>query len=253
MKILRTHFLEAYRKKFPHLLQEWEKFCDRSISWDLEYIKEASSVYSSNIEGNSLNINSFQNLKHQKNKNKDLKEIQDLVKAYSVAETSQFTEENFLKIHSTLSKELLIAAKRWVYRDEKIWVFWDTWLVYLAIEAEKTEYEMTKLWSDIKELQARKLDLAEIFYFASYIHLVFVHIHPFSDGNGRSARILEKLFLAYFLWEKAWKIPSERFYKENRKLYYENINLWVNYYELDYTKSLPFLEMLPSSLSDFNI
>jgi len=31
-------------------------------------------------------------------------------------------------------------------------------------------------------------------FFAALIHLVFVKIHPFDDGNGRAARLLEKWF-----------------------------------------------------------
>ena len=41
------------------------------------------------------------------------------------------------------------------------------------------------------------------------IHLVFVKIHPWNDGNGRSARLMEKWFLAQKLDEKAWFIESE--------------------------------------------
>jgi Fic family protein len=75
-----------------------------------------------------------------------------------------------------------------------------------------------------------------------------VHIHPFTDWNGRSARLLEKWFLTTKLWEDFWKLESEKYYKENRENYYKNINLWVNYYEIDYNKSENFLEMLILSL-----
>ncbi|MBL0098191.1 MAG: Fic family protein [Bacteroidetes bacterium] len=34
------------------------------------------------------------------------------------------------------------------------------------------------------------------------IHLVFVKIHPLNDGNGRSARLIEKWFLAQKLGKK---------------------------------------------------
>ena len=59
-------------------------------------------------------------------------------------------------------------------------------------------------------------NIEEVFYFASMLHLVFAHIHPFQDGNGRAARLLEKWFLASKLEDKAWLIQSEKFYKENK-------------------------------------
>jgi Fic family protein len=95
----------------------------------------------------------------------------------------------------------------------------------------------------------KKLTNEEVFYFASLIHLKFVHIHPFADWNGRAGRLLEKWFLTAKLWEDFWKFESEKFYKENRSKYYKNINLWVNYYEIDYNKSLDFLLMLVENIN----
>jgi Fic family protein len=137
---------------------------------------------------------------------------------------------------------------RWKYRWDKVGVFWKEWLIYLAIEPEKVREEMNILFWEIKELLKSELNIEETFFYASLIHLRFVHIHPFSDWNGRVARILEKWFLSKKLWEKFQKLQSEEFYFKNRNIYYNNINLWVNFYELNYNNSLNFLKMLVDSL-----
>jgi Fic family protein len=40
---------------------------------------------------------------------------------------------------------------------------------------------MRELFDDISFLLKEDLTEEEIFYFASFIHLKFVHIHPFAD------------------------------------------------------------------------
>ena len=95
----------------------------------------------------------------------------------------------------------------------------------MAIEHENVALEMKKLFTDIASLLEQSLSDEEVFYYASMIHLVFVHIHPFSDGNGRTARILEKWFLTQKLGRDFWNISSEEYYWNHRKQYYDNINL----------------------------
>lgn len=93
-----------------------------------------------------------------------------------------------------------------------------------------------------------ELKVEEAFY-ASLIHLVFVKIHPFNDGNGRTARLLEKWFLASQLGEKAGYIPSELYYYNSLKAYYLNLaRIGLFYEQLKYQKGIPFLLMLPQSL-----
>lgn len=209
---------------------------------------DASSVFSANIEGNSLDLNSFMNARNIGTKPKEREEIENLIEAYTYAQQYALTEKNFLHTHALSSKTLLIESLRWSYRNDTVWVFGSTWLIYLAIEAEHVPEKMHELFDDIRMLLDMELTEKEVFYYASLIHLMFVHIHPFADGNGRSARLLEKWFITSSLWGEYWKLSSEKYYKEHRTEYYKNINLWVNYYEIDYRLCQPFLSMLPKSL-----
>ncbi len=251
MQILTEKYYKKYCEKIGKDLKQRYSAMKKDLkSSDFEYLIEASSVYSSNIEGNPMDLNSFMNTKEFKEKSrpKEFKEIKELAKAYEYAKKNDLTEKHLLKIHEILSKSFLVESKRGKYRKEKVGVFGSGGLVYLAIEPEFVKQETQKLFSDIKILLNKKLSIEEIFYYAAFIHLAFAHIHPFMDGNGRGARILEKWFLAKCLDNDAWIMQTEKYYKENLQDYYKNINLGVNYYEIDYGKCMPFLLMLQKSL-----
>ena len=111
----------------------------------------------------------------------------------------------------------------------------------------KEEYKA--LWQDIEMLLNEDLSIEEVFYYASFVHLLFVDIHPFGDGNGRIGRLLEKWFLAEKLGERAWYIQSEKYYYQNVNDYYKNLSRMGLFYEqLDFQKSIPFMLMLPQAL-----
>ena len=251
MDILEKKYFNQYQKKVDiDLAACFNSLKKDSLKIDLGYQTEASAVYSSNIEGNSMDLNSFMNAKifKQKAKPKEYSEIMELVNAYDFAQENKLTKSNLLKAHEILSKSFLIKSQRGKYRDDKVGIFDQRGLVYLAIEPENVTEEMKNLFAAIDKLLEQDLNIKEVFYLASLLHLVFAHIHPFQDGNGHAARVLEKWFLAEKLGEKAWLIQSEKFYKESIEAYYKNINLGVNFYELDYDKCLPFLMMLPRAL-----
>jgi hypothetical protein len=252
VRITDRKYLDSYKKSIgkdiPDLIRSYDFSENRG---GMDYLTKSSAVYSSNIEGNSIDLNSYMNYELNKDKfkaGKEIEEIEDLIEAYQFAQHNQLNEKNFLHCHKIFSETLLIKSKRGKYRMEQVGVFGKSGLAYMAVEPELVKQEMQVYFQDVEELISSKLHEIEVFYFASLVHLRFAHIHPFRDGNGRAARLLEKWFITEKLGHDFWKIPSEEYYKKHQARYYETINLGVNFYELNYDKCLGFLEMLPGCL-----
>jgi Fic family protein len=251
MTITDKQYFNDYKSAVGDLVPLVQNFDFQHPIEDLNYQTQASAVYSSNIEGNTIDLNSFMNYKQFQKKSKpqkEVREIEDLISAYRFGQETMLSEKELLKAHKILSKQFVITGLRGKYRVDKVGVFGESGLVYLAVEAEYVAEVMQSIFKEILTLLTTSLSLEEVFYFASLIHLRFVHIHPFADGNGRAARLLEKWFLAQKLGKLFWNLPSEKYYKDHQADYYNNINLGVNFYELDYGKCLPFLMMLPKCL-----
>ncbi len=220
---------------------------------DFSFIKKASVVYSSMIEGNPIDLDTY--FKYftsgMNTKTKSFKEITDLEEAYTYAQTHVINEKNVLHCHKLLTKTMALEDQyRGKYRDKNVFVLQNAQeIVYTGAEPEIIKQEMYKLFHDIAILRKRKLSVSEVFYFASMIHLIFVAIHPFADGNGRTARLIEKWFLSDKLGKEAWSINSEKLYLKRSRSYYKNIKkIGENYKNIDLTYSLSFLLMLPMAL-----
>ena len=246
----RKQWLKALGKHKPEGL--WRKFASSDELPAIDFSNAVSAVYSSNIEGNPIDVNSYLASKFRgqqvRFKAKERKEIADLEKAYHFAETHALTERNLLGAHALLAGTLLPKPARGKYRGQMVYVYSRSGMEYAALEPEHVPSAMRQLFAEIRTLRKSPLDVAGTFYHAALIHLVFVHIHPVMDGNGRAARLLEKWFLASKLGRKGWLVPAEMYYKENLAEYYKNIKLGLNYYTLDYDRCLPFLTMLVKSL-----
>lgn len=255
LKIISNQLLEEYLKAIPKDLKQcFEALKDADISTDtFSFYTSVSAMASCKIEGETLEIDSY--VKHKMLNIEYVKDLvekpNDLYNAYLFAKQNKLTQANFLKAHQFISANLLAQNKRGKYRKVNMLVLEHKTLKIQFEAAMWTEVEslMKKLWDDINALIKQSLSAEEVFYFAAYIHLVFVDIHPFEDGNGRAGRLLEKWFLAQKLGFKAWFLQSELNYYNNVNNYYKNLNnLGMFYEQLDYSKALPFLLMLPNSL-----
>lgn len=254
MEVTERKYFDPYvaliGNRIPELVSDFDFTARRG---DLDFLTTASAVYSSNIEGNSIDLNSYMNYAMNGDKfkeGKEVEEIENLVSAYKLAQSSELKEKMLLSCHMILSETLLIKSKRGKYRTEQVGVFGKSGLSYLAVEPELVSKEMKLLFTGVDSLLTLDLTAAEVFYYASMIHLKFVQIHPFRDGNGRAARLLEKWFIAQKLGSQFWKLPSEEFYFKHKKRYYEALDLGVNYYELHDDRSIGFLTMLPECMTE---
>lgn len=217
-----------------------------------QFYKSVSSVYSSKIEGENIDFDSFFKHKFLKVKFKPdyTKRADDLYSAYDFIENHKLNYNNVIKAHSILSSNLLPKSQQGLIRNNPMFVInSDDKIEYVAAKPEIVKKELDKLFHDIELLLSSDLNPFEIFYYASLIHLVFVKIHPFQDGNGRTARLIEKWFLIQKIGSKATSVKLEKNYYTHLLDYYSNIRkLGLEYEELDYNKSLDFLLMTVLSI-----
>lgn len=254
LKIIQDNLLEQYCNQVDKELQNnFDRLVDAEISTDVfSFYTSVASVFSSKIEGENIELDSY--IKHKKFGIPFLpdytQKIDDLYSAYTFAKTNVLNEENIGEAHKFLSKNLLSENHQGKLRTQNMYISTaDGRIEYAAATPSELKSEMEKFYHDIALLLNTALTIQEVFFFAAMIHLVFVKIHPWNDGNGRTGRLLEKWFLGQKLGEKAWFVPSERNCYEQHQTYYDNIRaLGLEYPELDYSKALPFLQMLPNAI-----
>jgi Fic family protein len=256
LQILHSELLDQFLRETPTGLQEnFDALQDAELSTpSFSFYTSVASVFSSKIEGETIELDSY--IKHKRDRiafQPDYtKKIDDLYTAYLFAQTNPLNEENLKTAHKQLSKHIVATAWQGKYRTQNMYVATDDGRIeYVAAQPQAVTKEMEKFFSDIDILLNKPLSIEEVFYYASMVHLVFVKVHPWNDGNGRSARLLEKWFLAQKLGPKAWFVQSEKMYYKHHQSYYNNLRLLgIEYPELDYSKAIPFLLMLPSCLDD---
>lgn len=251
--VLRDDYLSAISKG---VRQAFDALRDAELSTpDFSFYTSVASVFSSKIEGDPIELDSY--IKHRRDgiafQPDYTKKTDDLYGAYLFAQSNSLSEKNVKRVHQLLSQHIVSTAWQGVYRQQNMYVITDDGRIeYVAAEPAIVEQEMAKFYEDIFILLKTPLSIEEVFFYASWIHLVFVKIHPWNDGNGRSARLIEKWFLAEHLGSKAWFIQSEKKYYQEHQNYYQNIRrLGLEYGELDYKQALPFLLMLPAAVVNY--
>jgi Fic family protein len=255
-KILTDKLLDDYTKEVNESpLDKIDKIKKIEIPVDyFQFYKSVSSVYSSKIEGEDIDFDSFFKHKFLKVKFRPdyTRKADDLYSAYDYIDNNHLSVENVKKAHSILSSNLLPKSQQGLIRNNPMFVInSDDKIEYIAASPEIVKQELEKLFHDIDILLMAQLNPFEIFYYASLAHLVFVKIHPFQDGNGRTARLIEKWFLIEKIGQKATSVQLEKNYYKRLKDYYSNIRkLGLEYDSLDYNSSLDFLLMTVKGIDE---
>ncbi len=212
--------------------------------------REISAFSSTSIEGNPLPLTDVKRIlksrpehirdseKEVLNYNKALIELDELIKKDSIL----FNLDLLQQIQKTITAGL-IAEHRWgKIRQEPVFVSnpKTRQTVYLPPNHEEVIFLLKELF-DFLETNAKVIDpliLAGIF------HKQFVIIHPFIDGNGRTARLAAKALLAKMGLDTFYLFSFENYYNQNVAKYFEEVGELGNYYDLkdqiDFTSWLEY-------------
>lgn len=182
---------------------------------------------------------------------KSIKEVKNYQQALKEVENYSTTSKNLsinqiLSLHGLLMKDLLPADKTGHWRPGSIYIVDDLGdgrekLRYEGPEAKRVPFLVNELvkWIGSKDAS----DLHPLIK-AGIFHTQFVHIHPFSDGNGRETRLLTTQILYTENWDFRKIIVPEDYYNRDRQAYYNalaenwpqkykegvDITPWVEYF-----------------------
>lgn len=206
---------------------------------------------STHIEGNQLNLHQVEALYAHKKidaPNRDIYEVQNYLKALRyieqiVQKKQPFTERVALKIHKLVTDKTLLDAQCGKYRTGPVYVVRRRLgipdeVMYTGPEAKSVKSLMANLVAWIHE--SEKQDVHPVIV-AGVIHQEIAAIHPFADGNGRTARAMSTLVLYQRGYDFRRLFALEDYYNKDRPAYYKAINVGENY-EKRKTDITPWLE-----------
>ena len=179
------------------------------------------SIHSSlRIEANSLSLSEVRDVINGKVVIGDRKEIQEVKNAYNayekIAEIDPYSIEELKKFHGIMTK--YIVEESGDFRSGEEGVFNGEECIFMAPPARFVPQLMNELFGWMKEVkdQMHPLVLSSVF------HYEFVFIHPFTDGNGRMARLWHTAILAK--WNPVFEyIPIESQIEKFQDDYYDAI------------------------------
>lgn len=181
-----------------------------------------NSIHSSlSIEANSLSINQVKDVINGKLVIGPQKEIQEVKNAYNAYEkindVSPYSINDLKKLHGIMT--FLTVEECGEFRKGNEGVFDGDKCIFMAPKPEFVDTLMNNLfeWMKNSKENVHPLILSSIF------HYEFLFIHPFSDGNGRMARLWQNILLSQ--WKKIFEyVPIESQIKKYQEKYYEVIN-----------------------------
>ena len=180
------------------------------------------SIHSSlAIEANSLSLNQVKDVIEGKVVLGPLKEIQEVKNAYNaysnITNFDGYSEQDLLKAHFLLTNSVCDLPGK--YRNHGEGVFDGSKVIFVAPPHDLVPSLMKDLFKWLKNDEETPMLIKSCIF-----HYEFVFIHPFSDGNGRLARLWQNILLCK--WKPVFEyIPIESFIKKYQPEYYNKIAL----------------------------
>ena len=179
------------------------------------------SIHSSlKIEANSLSLNQVRDVINGKLVLGEQKEIQEVKNAYDayekILELDPYSIDDLKKFHGIMTR--YIVEESGDFRRGEEGVFNGEQCIFMAPPAQYVPQLMNELFGWMREAQTKVHPLV----LSSVFHYEFVFIHPFSDGNGRMARLWHTAILSK--WKPIFEyIPIESQVEKFQEDYYDAI------------------------------
>lgn len=191
------------------------------------------------IEGNILDIRQVGDLYENRKvdaPNRDIYEVQNYLKALRyiekiVKEKKIITEKVLLKIHRLVTNKTLPVEQSGYFRKGPVYVvkrrlgFPDE-IIYFGPKAVSVPYLCNDLIKWINKSEEKEINPVIV---AGIVHLELAAIHPFNDGNGRTARAMATLILYKRGYDFRRLFALEDYYNKDLPSYYEAINIGQSY------------------------
>ena len=173
------------------------------------------------IEANSLTLGQVRDVINGKAVLGEQKEIQEVKNAYDayehLSEIDPYDIQQLKQYHGIMTKYLVGESGE--FRSGEEGVFNGDQCIFMAPPARMVSQLMEELfaWMKAEQDDVHPLILSSVF------HYEFVFIHPFSDGNGRMARLWHTAILSK--WKQVFEyIPIESQIEKFQDEYYEAIS-----------------------------
>lgn len=229
-----------------HLVPKWEAKLRRQA---LLHNTHSSTA----IEGNKLTLEQVEALASGKKviaTDRDKKEVLNYIEALekipTIAEKNSITEKTLLNMHNIVTKNTLPnSSDCGAFRNRQVYVgrrIFDGTGFREIVEymPPKTE-EVPKLVNEfLKWLNTEDAWKVNPVLLAGIVHYEIAKIHPFIDGNGRTARLFATLILYLSGFDHRRIFALDDYYDRDRKAYYaalktvdkevQDITQWLEYF-----------------------
>jgi Fic family protein len=217
--------------------------------WEVTLRREAiirSAHSSTAIEGNRLSLDQVSDLAHGREVMATRKDKQEVLNYLTVLESidkltdgKSITKKNILDIHKMITQETLEnPSDCGVFRTRYVVV--GNRLTGEVIFRPPSNEEVPQLVQELVEwLYSSEAKALDSVIEAGIAHYEFVRIHPFVDGNGRTARVLATLILYLRGFDAKQFFCLDDYYDSDRQSYYSALQS-VDKNTLDLTEWLDY-------------